>query len=532
MAMRVKIFCAASACIFFACLLGAGEVPESEKKKPPKKTVSRPLPHGGEFIDPAERPNYKRAARIKEEEKKAKEDEEKAAKAALDRKKVDAAIKKGVAFLVSKQLKNGSFDGPYAQSYPMGYTALVTLTLLKCGVPAGHPVIVKAFKYLSELQYKKVYSVGLLLMALEAKYYNPRRLEKFIKKQEKKDLSTTTASKYGDFKPRILPADRMWASVLAKWLVDVQASTGAWTYAEPSTPKKKSKDDKPEPRTDNSNTQYAVLGLKAARRLGIVIPPEVFMKNLVFFLDTQCGRENEKVSSFTIPAAHLDSFEYKKSLDSAGWSDPSREEFAARGWDYTVRFAADGKERSTTFRGSMVTAGLASVIICKSELLKYKRFTRKLKEKTNIAIEDGCAWLVKYYSVKGNPSSLENWKPRQGMAHHYYYLYGLERAGSLSGVRMLGGHVWYKVGVLELLAMQREEGSWAKYTADPNPKPPNDLTQTCFALLFLKRATIGVIDSEIIYTGDGIIWKKGKKKAEEEKDKSVPGNKAHDKLGP
>ena len=65
---------------------------------------------------------------------------------------------------------------------------------------------------------------------------------------------------------------------------------------------------------------------------------------------------------------------------------------------------------------------------------------------------------------------------------HYYYLYGLERMGALVGVAFLGEHDWYQEGARYLVARQDEEGSWQGGT---------DLSETCFALLFLKRATTG-----------------------------------------
>ena len=64
---------------------------------------------------------------------------------------------------------------------------------------------------------------------------------------------------------------------------------------------------------------------------------------------------------------------------------------------------------------------------------------------------------------------------------YYYYLYSLERAGILSGVKRVGNKDWYLEGVLQLLERQRKDGSWTAHV------PAN-----CFALLFLRRATAPV----------------------------------------
>ena len=63
---------------------------------------------------------------------------------------------------------------------------------------------------------------------------------------------------------------------------------------------------------------------------------------------------------------------------------------------------------------------------------------------------------------------------------NYYYLYGLERVGSLTRVEQMGTHWWYVEGARHLLAKQDKKGFW-----------PGGDVQTAFALLFLRRATSG-----------------------------------------
>ena len=74
---------------------------------------------------------------------------------------------------------------------------------------------------------------------------------------------------------------------------------------------------------------------------------------------------------------------------------------------------------------------------------------------------------------------------------HYYYLYGLERAGMKAGVKYFGKHDWYREGAEYLLSAQTKSGGWPEgggegRVADHTESP---ITQTCFALLFLKRST-------------------------------------------
>ncbi len=434
-------------------------------------------------------------------------------------KKVNAAIEKGAKFLISKQQPDGSFEGNYSRGYPLGYNALCTLTLVKCGVSLKNPAIGKAYGFLAKQDRNRTYSVGLYLMALEAKYYNKKMMQKIIdmrKKKKKKKYSTSADEQEIDeetFRPKIHPADRALAQDLVNWLVEAQLPNGCWTYSKSTG----TRSGNPV-RGDNSNMQYAVLGLKAGCRLGARVPANTFLKNLSYILECQ-GEDEGKVKRFTIPAARLKSFGGKKkkgstsrtSSDSSDWGEETRDEYVARGWSYVHRAGTGGTAKGT---GSMTTAGLTAVIICKSELIGKKVFGKKLREKTNVSIEDGCAW----FAAKMNLAPSGGW--------YYYFMYGLERAGSLAGVRKFGTRDWYYEGVDQLLPIQKPDGSWEKYGgavqggAKNRAKRPLDLCQACFALLFLKRATVRVIknlDEDQIWTGKGFLKKKTDKPAKDAK---------------
>ncbi|HLY10340.1 MAG TPA: hypothetical protein VKW04_13635, partial [Planctomycetota bacterium] len=62
----------------------------------------------------------------------------------------------------------------------------------------------------------------------------------------------------------------------------------------------------------------------------------------------------------------------------------------------------------------------------------------------------------------------------------YYDLYSLERAMMISKTEKLGDRDWYRDGAAFILANQGPEGEWI------------DTTDTCFALLFLKKAFVAV----------------------------------------
>jgi len=89
--------------------------------------------------------------------------------------------------------------------------------------------------------------------------------------------------------------------------------------------------------------------------------------------------------------------------------------------------------------------------------------------------------------VTANPGTHDAADGGQG-GWQYYYLYALERAGIFVGTETLGAHEWYAEGAQYLLAQQKDDGSWLSKGAD------HAIWDTCFAILFLRRATRPLTD--------------------------------------
>ena len=358
------------------------------------------------------------------------------------RRRVNESIDRGVKWLRGQQQADGSWTCVHNKGFPMGPTALSVLTLLKGGVPAKHPSVRAAFKYLRLLPMKKTYSVGILLMALDAKYGATR--DPFV--VEKVDRYGRSLRK-DPCLAHISKEDLAWMRAGVQFLLDTQTPDGVWRYPTKAT-------------FDLSNTQYALLGLKAAMRCGIKVPASLWLAALTYVLD---------------------------------WQEPKGEEVALRGNEVRGRYRMQWTERAQArgFRyanrknpvtGSMTTAGLASLIICQGELWSSRRFHGALRQRTRLGIRDAIAWLQTYFTVTQNPIQPEEGRtlnPR-GAGNDYYYLYGLERASILGRVRHYGDFDWYDDGAELLMHDQQADGHWAS-TQEP--------VSTCFALLFLKRAT-------------------------------------------
>ncbi|MFO0933111.1 MAG: prenyltransferase/squalene oxidase repeat-containing protein [Planctomycetota bacterium] len=347
------------------------------------------------------------------------------------------AIVRGANWLLTHQREDGSWTSVQAQGYPMGPTALATLALLKCGIPPGHPKITRAFAYLKQQKMLKVYEVAVLMMALDAKY-DPAP-DPFAKEE---------VDRYGN---RVVPEpcaenmtkeDLAWMKQGVDFLVGHQTG-GYWRY--------------PEGGFDLSNTQYALLGLKAADRCGLKVPLEVWRASLAFLLDHQDAdgaevelRGNEVRGDYRVE-----------------WKEKAK----ARGFKYVA------KGMRTT--GAMTTAGAAGLMICQSMLWKSRKFTGEDRQRTREAIRDALAWMQTNFSVVDNPGAGPTW--------HYYYLYGLERMGVVAHLRFLGRTDWYLDGAELLLMEQDDRGSWQA----------GDVVDTCFALLFLKRSSFRITNATV-----------------------------------
>src|SRR5262249_26868411 len=77
----------------------------------------------------------------------------------------------------------------------------------------------------------------------------------------------------------------------------------------------------------------------------------------------------------------------------------------------------------------------------------------------------------------------------------YYHLYGLERAGRLTGLRFFGEHDWYREGCEYLVKKQEDNGSWKTHGGwDRWPH-----VNTSFALLFLSKGRTPVLISKLVH---------------------------------
>jgi hypothetical protein len=344
----------------------------------------------------------------------------------IDQARVDQAIQRGVAWLRNP---------PYPGDYGWSANELILWTFVHAGVPETDPVFQKRLKLMLESPLDKTYRVALQAMILE-------------------ELD------------RVGYQSRLWQC--AQFLVDNQCLNGQWNYGTPTefpkgsptvarapvatSAKLDAEGRRIKPRIvrklmarktrdgpadgDNSNSQYAALGLRACFDAGIAIPEETILRAMKWWLE--CQYYDEKKEG----------------------------EYAAKGWSYT----SAAKEPRAYH--AMTAGGISSLTIY--EYLLGRDWKR------NSALKSGVNWIAQSWVMTSN----------------YYYLYGLERAGILYGIDKFGRYAWYPLGAQWILDHQDASGGWISHDVNKPDELVQNTWDTCFSILFLKHATRPLIASE------------------------------------
>jgi len=329
---------------------------------------------------------------------------------------VRRAIERGVNYLKSQQRGDGSWESVVA--FHGGISALCTLALLNAGVEPSDPAMQRALDHLRDIKPDKTYVVALQTMV-------------FARAEPEKD--------------RLLIARNV------KWLENAQivrgARQGAWSYSESGGD------------GDNSNSQFALLALHEAERVGV--------------------------------SAREQTWRLAKSY----WEENQN---ADGSWGYPTQMGSSG---------SMTCAGVSSLAIAADRVQATDarvvgdriECCKGRDDKDADRIERGMQWLGRNYSVTQNPGRGRFWT--------LYYLYGLERAGRLTARRFISlpekldqpvRADWYREGS-DFLVRQQDplSGFWTGSNLE------NKVIGTSFALLFLSKGRWPVLIGKLRYGSEG-----------------------------
>jgi len=418
--------------------------------------------------------------------------------------RIERALRRGRRALVAMQSKTGMWYyrrrwmGQRRQ-WDYGCTALALWALLAAGEPRTSKAVQKGFEALRKWRPGATYTAALILLALEAYCRN----------------KGTFGPKFRTTVQRNFKKEKNWLKALAKkaanYLIKGQLSSGFWTYSAPRTGTRRGRVPGLARGGDASNTQFAMLGLDAACRLGIHVPAGVFRRNLKAMLAAQEKEGPEYRPSFFVPAAVMSIAELRRLEGRVAQGVKTLAEFNRRFWKTVADAGKSRKDSRMRCRGfgylnmpggaylAMTAAGLANLVIAKANLPTVP--TRKVDR----AIRDAAAWIARALDA-GNTGGWwgrGGWNPggANPLSHAgLYTLLSLERAGVFAVVVRFGKHDWYRLGAEVLLRRQGRDGSWG------------GSVDTSFALLFLARGVAGVVGApglgEVVETGKGLFGDK------------------------
>jgi len=316
---------------------------------------------------------------------------------------LDGAIK----FLKQQQHQNGSWPDWIKQSG--GVTSLCTLALLEAGVPVEDASIQRALVYLRKQRAEEgnaTYAIALQTMV-------------FCKAEPYRDLAAISRN--------------------VRWLERTQIkdgmTKGGWSY--------------PGLSADNSNSQFALLALYEAERVGVQVEARVWRLAKLYWEDCQ---------------------------------NPDGS------WGYRKQMPGTG---------SMTCAGITSMVIANDMVHQSNAQVdgdrilccQEASDEGDDRVVRALQWLGKNFSVTHNPGGApQTWL--------LYYLYGLERVGRMTAHRFIGGHDWYREGARHLIEMRSTVAAAAGWQGKGFEEKDKNVA-TSFAMLFLAKGRRPVLLSKV-----------------------------------
>ena len=321
--------------------------------------------------------------------------------------KVRVSIDKGIQYLRDMEKGKGNWELDAESNIRKGgWTSLAMLSLLNCGVPPEDEMMKRGLEYLRGIPPAQTYTVGLQTMVY------------CLAKQ---------------------PQDRDRIQRNVDWLKSAKLKDG-WSYGERAFGS-----------ADNSNTQYALLGLHEAFVAGANVDRKILEEVRSYFIKTQVPKDG-------------------------GWT--------YRGGGLTTM--------------TMTTAGLSNLLITGADLEVGRQ---KLRDdgvaelcgiyEENKAVADALRWVGNNF-----PAKLTVERARAAFQHPYYGLYGIERVGRLTGNRFIGGHDWYRLGCEFFVETQKADGRWDGEGRQFDHWP---VVATSFSLLFLSKGRTPVLMTKLAY---------------------------------
>lgn len=350
------------------------------------------------------------------------------AAAEVNRAEVEEAIDQGVQFLVSKQEEDGHWaypggGGAESVGFKVGQTGLVVLALENSGSKRAEVqmAIKKGLSYiLQQPPEPMTYTAGVTIPALFAA------------------SPTEFRGPISTYAWMLCAGQKREGVQIGSWCYNLPAlhgggdPMGLMNHAPPVTV------------SDDSNTQFGILGLVYAEKAGFQVPRIIWERAREHYAHTQ----NKDGS-----------------------------------WQYTSAAVAEELKLTAIHVGApnMTLAGTVSIYLC-DEALADRSHQQCKTPVPNLSHEAGLKWIA------------DNWAQLKGQELTWvpYGWYACERLGMLIGYSELGGHDWYQEG-----APVMKEVATGKMA-----NIPGEVANASFAVLFLARGRQPIIINKLKREGD------------------------------
>jgi hypothetical protein len=341
--------------------------------------------------------------------------------------RIKAPVAKAIALIKSKFSKQRA-----------GYRTLAAYSMVKAGEPLSSPQIVEAITkikakcttsngYRAEEEHYDIYEAGSDLMLLADVFPEQHRVE---------------------------------IDTIAKHIIGRQMGNGSWTYSH-------------EEGSDTSITQYAMLGLWAAKRTGAEIPIATWDRVARFLVSSQMKDGGFAYQPGTPKG--LDGGSSNPNMTAAGTGCliiarlhiyPDKPEFGSKG---------DGTSQP---KGPSKKFGVLESAAPPDALPANPTEARKSINAIPMgnldgAINRGLGWLA------------GRWTGASSNAFTNYYYYGMERVGALSNRETMGSHKWYDECLQILISKQKATGGWDDRLEEE--------VSAALAVLFMTRSTGAIL---------------------------------------
>lgn len=372
--------------------------------------------------------------------------------------KIDKAVERGVVALMRLQQVNGSWG-----AYGSGSTSLAGLALLESGVAVNDPAIVKAADFVRSdiISNGDTYHVSLAIMFLDRlgertdvpliqalgvrlmegqqpwpnagwSYKTARPSEDEVtrlRNLREKNVELRTAPRKPGDKPATLDLDP-----------DLQRRVEAIERTGVPDPNPQAT-GAPQGHPDNSNSQFAVLGLWIARRNGV--PTEISLRR------------------------------------AEAWYRVTHENGT---WGYSLGTGTPYGRGATTCAGLLGLAAGAG--ISRTPALKTKPDDKPVtaEKPKRDPLADLLIRTALNFVIAELAAMTRGDVPSLGLDRDYYFLWSLERVAMVYGVTKVAGIDWYNIGSTLILLHEQPTGGWkGRYALE---------IDTSFALLFLRRSNL------------------------------------------